>query len=284
MTYEMRHAAVPADEILTQDRIDKEAKRVLRRLCEPRAVLAVAMEMETAVVVREADDGTSLRTAVVDREIAQAMALKDWITCPEPAGRINRYFINNAGRAALRRLTADDENRAQGFADRQGDIGAQDRGWDFAPAPGQTTRSRYHVTESPLVALSRRKDKDGEPFLTKRLVSAGERLREDFELSSPAMRAVKSWDAMMALPDSAGDALSEASARAEARVLAALRELGPGLGDVMMRCCCLLEGLEVTEKALGWSARSGKIVLRIALQRLSRHYEETQGQFGPMIG
>ena len=35
---------------------------------------------------------------------------------------------------------------------------------------------------------------------------------------------------------------------------------------------------------MGWSARSGKIALRIALQRLKRHYAETQGRFGPMIG
>ena len=28
----------------------------------------------------------------------------------------------------------------------------------------------------------------------------------------------------------------------------------------------------MAEKHLGWSARSGKIVLRIALQRLKRHY------------
>jgi hypothetical protein len=55
------------------------------------------------------------------------------------------------------------------------------------------------------------------------------------------------------------------------------------LADVAYHCCCLLEGLEVTEKAMGWSAWSGKIVLRIALQRLKRHYEE-QGKFGPMIG
>ena len=68
------------------------------------------------------------------------------------------------------------------------------------------------------------------------------------------------------------------------RVRAALADLGPGLGDVVLRCCCLLEGLEQTEKTMGWSARSGKIVLRIALDRLARHYAQTQGRYGPLIG
>jgi len=63
-----------------------------------------------------------------------------------------------------------------------------------------------------------------------------------------------------------------------------LQDLGPGLSDVVLRCCCYLEGLETVEKKLAWSARSGKIVLRIALLRLRRHYEETTGPGGPMIG
>ena len=67
-------------------------------------------------------------------------------------------------------------------------------------------------------------------------------------------------------------------------VEAALADLGPGLSDVVTRCCCYLEGLETTEKRLGWSARSGKIVLRIALMRLQKHYEATVGPNGPMIG
>ena len=54
----------------------------------------------------------------------------------------------------------------------------------------------------------------------------------------------------------------------------ALRELGPGLADMALRCCCYMEGLETAERRLGWSARSGKIVLRIALHMLARHYAE----------
>jgi len=71
---------------------------------------------------------------------------------------------------------------------------------------------------------------------------------------------------------------------ARARVAHALKDLGPGLSDVVLRCCCFLEGLESAEKKLGWSARSGKIVLRIALMRLRQHYDKTTGPGGGLIG
>ncbi|MCK0094418.1 helix-turn-helix domain-containing protein [Yoonia sp. F2084L] len=270
---------------LTQTRIDQEAKRILRRLCEQGAVLAVAREMETAVVVRVTPEGEQVRTGVVEREIAQAMALKDWITCPEPDGRIARYFITNTGRAALRRLTAEDENRASGFAERSLDADG-DAGWDIAAIEGGNRPTyRAYATESPLVGLSRRKDRDGKPFLPRDLVAVGERLREDYELVEVGMSANDGWEGFMAgeTLDAVKDGPKGAVA-AHGRIKDALAELGPGLGDVVLRCCCLLEGLEQTEKKMGWSARSGKIVLRIALQRLKRHYEETQGRYGPMIG
>jgi DNA-binding MarR family transcriptional regulator len=270
---------------LTQGRIDQEAKRILRRLCEQGAVLAVAREMETAVVVRVTPEGEQVRTAIVEREIAQAMALKDWITCPDPEGRIVRYFITNTGRAALRRLTAEDENRASGFAERH-TAPDSDAGWDIEAMEG-VTRAPYRAqsTESPLVGLARRKDRNGKPFLPRELVAAGERLREDYELVEVGMGGVESWDSFMTGegPD-ADKAGSKGAVAAHRRIKAALADLGPGLGDVVLRCCCFLEGLEQTEKKMGWSARSGKIVLRIALQRLKRHYDDTQGRYGPMIG
>jgi hypothetical protein len=56
------------------------------------------------------------------------------------------------------------------------------------------------------------------------------------------------------------------------RVARAMEALGPGLSDIVFRICCFLEGLETAEKRLGWSARSGKVVLKIALERLAAHY------------
>lgn len=266
---------------LTQARIDQEAKRVLLRLCEPGAVMAVAREMETAVIVRETPLGDQLRTAVVDREIAQAMALKEWITCPDATGRIARYFVTNAGRAALRRLTAQDENAASGFADTRAVMGPEDA-WDINEIEGEAGRSsRYQAFESPLIGLSRRRDRDGQPFLSRDLVVAGERLREDFELAKMGSQVSADAATFMASVPLSGS--PKGANAGHERAQAALRDLGPGLSDVTFHCCCLLEGLENTEKSMGWSARSGKIVLRIALHRLKRHYDEL-GNCGQMIG
>ena len=62
-----------------------------------------------------------------------------------------------------------------------------------------------------------------------------------------------------------------------------LRAMGPGLADILVGCCCFEEGLEDFESRQGWSARSGKIVLRIALQRLA-HYYDTSPEDEAMIG
>ena len=110
-------------------------------------------------------------------------------------------------------------------------------------------------------------------------------MREDYELSQMEPSCLRDWtDIFSGTADRATPKGSNASVAAYERVEAALLELGPGLGEVALRCCCHLEGLEITEQRLGWAARSGKIVLRIALQRLARHYEVQHGRFGPLIG
>ncbi|MGR3501170.1 DUF6456 domain-containing protein [Pseudaestuariivita sp.] len=277
-------------EAVAEAKFQREARRVLRRMCETGALLAVAQDMDKAVVVRDTGTGTPTRTAVVASDVAERLALSDWIACKSP-GRISRYTITGPGRAALSRMIAEDENKARDRAEAQAQYGDQHRiledrdGED--PGSGAPRRVRYNLAESPLAALSRRKEKDGTPFLAPELVAAGERLREDFELAQLGPKVTQNWDKFLTAGTSSSYASSGGqggSDKAKDRVMAALRDLGPGLGDVVLRCCCFLEGLETAEKRMGWSARSGKIVLRIALQRLRRHYDETYGPHGPLIG
>ena len=263
---------------------DREALALLRRLSEPGAVLAVAEQMENAVVVRGEAGGAGIRTAVVAVGIAEAMALNDWISCDAP-GRVSRYRITGSGRAALRQLLAKAENRARakselGFAEAQMPFRPEgDDPQDSDEAASR--RGRYCRAESPLTLLARRRDRDGQPFLDDGLVRAGERLREDFELAQIGPRVAQNWDSFLTGGSQGGAAGSSEAAcgpgAARDRVARALAELGPGLSDVALRCCCYLEGLEQAEKRLGWSARSGKIVLRIALQRLQAHYDRASG-------
>lgn len=271
---------LPADEL----KLCAESLRILRRLAENGAVLAVAENLENAVVVRQTPAGTQ-RTAVVARGIAQAMALKNWIAC-ETTGKIMRYQITTAGRAELARLSG---GNASGLAEAPANFSDQHREFDQRTVlddEGGRRQIRYNTSESPLTSLARRKDKNGMPFLSEELVSAGERLREDFELAQMGPRVAQNWDRFLTVSDKGGlhsHQRDGGSGAARDRVAAALRALGPGLGDVVLRCCCFLEGLETAEKRMGWSARSGKIVLRIALQRLSKHYESLDPRYH-MIG
>ena len=282
--------AVLADEATLM----REGRRILRRLAEPGAVMAIAPDMDKAVVMREFPDGRSTRTGVLERAVAQAFTLKDWIACRKQ-GRVSTYEITTAGRSALRRMIDDEDRRRQqadnpGMAEAATDFAGQHRVWGERQVMDDAgpRRLRYNLAESPVAALGRRRDKDGQPFLESALVEAAERLREDFELAQMGPRVAQNWERFLTgsdrgsfRPDGGG---GEGPGRARDRVAVALRDLGPGLGDVALRVCCFLEGIETAERRMGWAARSGKIVLRIALMRLRRHYDETYGRSGPLIG
>ncbi len=278
-----------APDLCDEVALAREGRRVLRRMAEPGALLAVSPEMDKAAVLRELPDGRSMRTAVMDRAVAQAFLLKDWIACRK-TGRVSTYEITAAGRSALKRMTGEEESRRHGLGEAAAPFAEQHREWGEREVSDDAgpRRVRYNLAESPVALLGRRLDRDGKLFLVPELVDAAERLREDFELAQMGPRVAQNWDRFLTggdrgayQPDSG---LGEGQGRARARVAAALRDLGPGLGDVALRCCCFLEGLEVAEKRMGWAARSGKIVLRIALMRLKRHYDETYGRSGPLIG
>lgn len=263
-------AAPPPSERLLMD----EARRLLPLLATPQVRLVVAADMDRAIVLREGDEGgvgdaaARAPLAVLPRAVAEAFALRDWIACRH-AGRVARYALAPEGWALLRRIGV-----AQAAPPRA------------AAAAGDEAEVRTRTQpESPVAVLARRRDRGGRAFLEPRLVAAAERLREDFEIARMEPRAGADWQRLLTGPVSGtgGAGVVTGPAAARARVGAALAALGPGLGDMALRCCCWQEGLEAAERHMGWSARSGKIVLRIALEQLSRHYA-AQGEAGKMIG
>ncbi len=289
----------PATDVLPDAAtLDREAIRVLRRLAEAGAVLAIAPDMEKAVVLRAGADGATAPKTVLARNVVQAFALKDWIVL-RSHGRVATYDITGAGRAALRRLidAADLSRQAHhaGLAEAAMPfLGAQHRHLREADIDADDTarKIRYNLAESPISLLGRRRDKDGQPFIDPAMVCAAERLREDFELAQMGSSMAYEGHQPMTAGDFTTvcdanllkDGASLSALRARARVAAALKDLGPGLEDVALRVCCYLEGIEATEKRMRWAARSGKVVLRIALDRLLRHYADTYGEGGRMIG
>ncbi len=130
-----------------------------------------------------------------------------------------------------------------------------------------------HVTvnaaESPVAWLASR------GMLTMAQLAAGERLRADYERAGLAARVTMRWDAAPPAKSRGGARAGDASlARIDAhrRFHAAVDHVGPGLADICWRVICAGEGIGGAEKAMGWPARSGKLVLGLALDRLARFY------------
>ena len=136
-----------------------------------------------------------------------------------------------------------------------------------------TRRSRsvtVNLAESPLGWLKAR------GLIGPRQFEAGERLRGDWTVAEMAPRATMRWDATprSSVARGAPDALDPTLAQiaAKRRMEAALDAVGSGLRDVLWRIVCAGEGMETAERALGWPARAGRVVLTLALDRLADFY------------
>lgn len=244
--------AVKSDASILLNAPSKQELRILRRLCERDTVLAIGEGMDKAVVVRELDNGHMTRTAVIDVSLAEKMALSELIAATS-LGKISRYVITATGRNCL-----------QAFGEDEDDI---DR--------------RVYTIDPPIIALSRRRDRSGEPFLKSHHIAVAERIREDYEIASLTDKNLATWSYMEGLIK---DSPKLDMTKAKDRLIAIIASLGPSMGEAVYRCCCLLEGLESIEKRKFWSARSGKIVLRIALECIEQQQDQFYKGYREMIG
>ena len=58
----------------------------------------------------------------------------------------------------------------------------------------------------------------------------------------------------------------------------AVAAAGAGLADILWRVVCAGEGMREAESELGWPARSGKLVLTLALDRVADYYRVPGGR------
>jgi len=125
-----------------------------------------------------------------------------------------------------------------------------------------------NLAESPLAWLAAR------GLLSPAQIEAGERLRADYETAQLGARVTMRWDANPARSRGASGPVEPglAAIAAKRRFDAALGDVGPGLKDILWRVVCAGEGVPDAEKALGWPARAGRLVLGMALDRLAAHY------------
>jgi hypothetical protein len=139
--------------------------------------------------------------------------------------------------------------------------------------PGERKPARsvtVNIAESPLVWLHAR------GHLTDRLLDAGEALRRDYERSQLSANVTMRWDPVrVKSTGERGLAGSEKQIVARQRFDGAIKAAGRGLEDILWRVVCAGEALPEAEKTLGWPARSGKLVLRIALERVAEFYRIT---------
>ena len=124
-----------------------------------------------------------------------------------------------------------------------------------------------NLAESPLTWLHAR------GHLSDRQLDAGERLRADWERAQLAPSVTMRWDPVRVKGSGqSGLAPGERQFAAKARFDGAVAAAGPGLADVLWRVACAGESLPHAERALAWPARSGKLVLRLALDRVADFY------------
>jgi hypothetical protein len=174
-----------------------------------------------------------------------------------------RRFVDSKGAKMANRLLAERALRE--------DRPARSMGRKAPPVRSVTV----NLAESPLGWLRSR------GLISARQFAAGEQLRTDWERAQLSPTVTMRWDAAPMGHGARGPAdpagATNAQLAAKRRFEAAVAAAGAGLADILWRIVCAGEGMRDAERALGWPARAGRLVLGLALDRLADHYRMPSG-------
>lgn len=256
------------------------AERALRRLLtalEPADARATHSELDPdMMIVCAAARGVTIVRATLPAAIAIHAESEGLAVWTRDNGK-KQLRLSDAGRAFLRRHTPTNTGEIDGFRAQHDDLNRQ----TIEPAAAPVL---FNESESPLAWLARRKGVDGKPFLTPSQIEAGERFRRDIDQAQLLQRVTANWDVSTTThrrAPGAGLVATDLAIDARKRLMRAYDALGGELGDLLTDVCGYLKGLETVERERGWPARSGKVALRIALDRLAAHYGISSVARGP---
>ena len=193
------------------------------------------LTVKEAKMLRQIARGDALPTSAKDAEIMQSLLERGAVA--RISGEIR---IAPEGRQAMRRQKLAQEEEQLYAAQHQDRItlppaseqlaGVSEQAKEGEGRQGTCNRSkkktgsykahaapvRLNRSESPLAQLALRKRPDGTPYLKPHLVTAGERLRQDFEKGQVGPSLGINWDR---LGEVAGSVSKNARNRAEGRIL-----------------------------------------------------------------
>jgi hypothetical protein len=245
--------------------LPKAAGRLLPALALPEAFAVPDPTEPDVLIVRSVRNGVSLGAGRFPSNAAEALVRSDLATWSDEAGA-GRLRLSAVGRARLRRADVAPE----AFRRQHGEVVEAEIGGE-----GGRQAVALDASESPLVWLSRRRDRGVEPLIDPAAYEAGERLRRDLTLAAILPRVTVGWDRAAGPSggpprDPAGEA--DAAIAARQRATAALEAVGADFADLLLDLCGFLKGLETIERERDWPPRSGKVVVRLAPARLADHY------------
>ncbi len=186
----------------------------------------------------------------------EAAHIADWVKADFLTVTETGYCLSDAGRAHLRRHLG-------------GDFAAQHSTDSAAANENQPRR----LASTPLQWMQAR-GKQSAYGLNDMELEAGGRLHDDYHRACHVPHQTMDWSRPVFVDGqaSSGGDISGAALDAQKRVANALAYIGPGLSDMALAVCCSEIGLEETEKKFTLPRRSAKVMLKLALMRLSVHY------------
>jgi len=270
----------PTTKTALKVRVSCDARRARRMLNDPTIRVFVPKRAQEGGIFRARKGGAELLSRLsvqgIDALVAEGTLLLIRTT---KAGRLYKAIPVKDRKRAPR--TAREHREASWLAAERAFA---------APKPRSTPPAPTSIADSPIGWLARRRGADGKPYLTRDEVAAAERLRIDFERSQLAPGVTQDWSRFLTSGVEGGSRcsaqerdMSNGASAARERFSEAMGALGPGLSDVALRVCCFVEGIEAIESSMHWSRRSGKVVLKIALQRLAVFYEHVSVRSGAEI-